>query len=371
MSPSASPYAQPADWNDDAGGAPRLTRAVLTLLALNVGVYFVQATVQGNLPEYLGFEGTRRVLDGRLWTPLTYMFVHGGLLHLAFNMFSLWMFGPRLERAWGTRAFTWFYLWCGLGGAAAHALFVRDGAGLVGASGAIFGLLLAFALRWPEEEVLFFGLVPMKMKWYAIFLGAITLASGAADAATGGGPAGGTSHLAHLGGLAFGALWLLRPAVPDVEHLRRRVSPAPDVDDGLSRPVPPRSTPRPRPERSAADEAVERSRALTGAAAAECGAAHRRTSLGAAARERAAGPPRENPQGGRPRPARAAERGAGVPPVAPSPAAVAAASAAASVAARRETLDRLLDKISAGGMASLSGEERRLLEETSRSLRDQ
>jgi hypothetical protein len=298
-------------------------------------------------------------------------------MHLAFNMFTLWMFGPRLERAWGTRALTWFYLWCGLGGAAAHALFVRGAPGmpvpgLVGASGAIFGVLLAFALRWPDEEVLFFGVVPMKMRWYALFLGAITLFSGAAQAAAGGGPGGGTSHLAHLGGLVFGALWLLRPAVPDVEHLRRRVSPAPDVDDGLSRPVPPRATPRPRerPERSAADEAVERSRALTvqpppsvvpptvvpPSALPPAGAPP--------------GPPRENPQGGRSRPARAAERGAGVPPAAPSPAAVAAASAAASVAARRETLDRLLDKISAGGMASLSGEERRLLEETSRSLRD-
>jgi hypothetical protein len=70
------------------------------------------------------------LLEGEWWTLVTYMFVHAGLMHLAFNMFTLWMFGPRLERAWGTRAFTWFYLWCGLGGAAAHALFVRGAPGM-------------------------------------------------------------------------------------------------------------------------------------------------------------------------------------------------------------------------------------------------
>jgi membrane associated rhomboid family serine protease len=356
----SSPYAQTADWNGGTPGTPRLTRAVLWLLALNVGVYFVQQTVQQNLPDYLGFGGLGKLLEGEWWTLVTYMFVHGGFLHLAFNMYALWMFGPRLEEAWGTRAFTWYYLWCGLGGVVAHMAFVRGGAGLVGASGAIFGLLLAFAVRWPDEEILFFGLVPMKMKWFALFLGAINLVSGAVDVATGG---GGVSHLAHLGGFVFGALWLARPAVPNVEHLRRRVSPAPDVSDGLPRAVPPRGTPRPRERGSAADEAVERSRALTTP-----------PPLPTIVPPAPPAPPRA------PRPARAAERGAASPPGAAPPSGpagpaegrpAAAALVASTAAARREVLDRLLDKISADGIASLTGEERRLLEETSRSLRDQ
>ncbi len=355
----SSPYAQTS--YDGGTGAPRLTRAVLWLLALNVAVYFVQETVQQNLGDFLGFRGLGGLMDGEFWTLVTYAFVHAGFWHLAFNMYALWAFGPRLEAEWGSRTFTGYYLWCGLGGAVAHALFVHDRTGLVGASGAVLGVLLAFALRWPDEEVLFFGVVPMKMRWYAVFIGAISVIGSVIDVAAGGGS--GVSNLAHLGGLVFGGLWLLRPAAPDVERFRQRVSPAPDVTDGLPRAIPPRSTPRPRERGSAADEAVERSRALT-TQPPPSGL----PTLGPPA------PPRDGPPSQRPRPARAAERGAAMPPGGP-PAGAAPATApmlpASTAAARREVLDRLLDKISANGIESLTGDERRLLEETSRSLRDQ
>jgi membrane associated rhomboid family serine protease len=353
----SSPYAQAP--YDGGTGTPRLTHAVLWLLALNVAVYFVQETVQQNLDAYLGFRGVAGLLEFEWWTLATYAFVHAGFWHLAFNMYALWAFGPRLEAEWGGRAFTAYYLWCGLGGAAAHALFVREPSVLVGASGAVLGVLLAFALRWPDEEVLFFGLVPMKMRWYAAFIGAISIVGSAIDVASGGGS--GVSNLAHLGGLVFGGLWLLRPAAPDVERFRQRVSPAPDVPDGLPRAIPPRSTPRPRERGSAADEAVERSRALT-TQPPPTGL----PTMGPPA------PPRDVPPSGRPRPARAAERGAVTPPGGPPGAApVVATLPASTAAARREVLDRLLDKISANGIESLTGDERRLLEETSRSLRDQ
>jgi membrane associated rhomboid family serine protease len=342
---------------DDGVGAPRLTRAVLWILALSVGVYFVQETVQQNLPTYLGFHGVAGLLEGEWWTLVSYAFVHAGFWHLAFNMYALWAFGPRLEARWGPRTFTWYYLWCALGGVVAHALFVRGGGPLVGASGAIYGLLLAFALRWPDEEVLFFGVVPMKVRWFVAFIAAIDLVLGVVDNVSGGG--GGIAHLAHLGGLAFGGLWLLRPAAPDMERLRQRVSPAPDVTDGLPRAVPPRSTPRPRERGSAADEAVERSRAIT-------------TQPPSPPPVPLLGPPAAPPRA--PRPARAAERGAAATPPSGPPAATATPVQpklpANTAAARREVLDRLLDKISANGIESLTGDERRLLEETSRSLRD-
>lgn len=346
----------------DGAGTPRLTRAVLWLLALTVAVYFVQETVQQNLPDYLGFGGAAGgvsgLLEGEFWTLVTYAFVHAGFWHLAFNMYALWAFGPRIEAEWGARTFTWYYLWCALGGVVAHALFVRGPSLLVGASAAVFGVLLAFAMRWPDDEILLFGVVPMKARWFVAFLATIDLVFGV----LGGGAGGGVAHLAHLGGLAFGGLWLLRPAAPDVERFRQRVSPAPDVTDGLPRAVPPRGTPRPRERGSAADEAVERSRALSAQPPSSI------PTLGPPA------PPRDGPPSGRPRPARAAERGpAATPPGGPPPSPVAAAPAklpASTAAARREVLDRLLDKISANGIESLSGDERRLLEETSRSLRD-
>ena len=348
----SSPYAR-STYDDGDAGTPRLTRAVLWLLSLTVAVYFVQETVQQNLPAYLGFHGLAGLLEGEFWTLVTYAFVHAGFWHLAFNMYVLWAFGPRLEAEWGPRTFTSYYLWCALGGVVAFALFVHGPALLVGASGAVLGVLLAYALRWPDQEVLFFGIVPMRMRWYAAFIGVISLVGSVLDVRSGGG--GGVSNLAHLGGLIFGGLWLLRPAAPDVERFRQRVSPAPDVTDGLPRAVPPRSTPRPRDRGSAADEAVERSRALTS-------------------------PPPMPPMGPpapprAPRPARAAERGAAATPPGGPPAGTAPLPMptlpVSTAAARREVLDRLLDKISANGIESLTGDERRLLEETSRSLRDQ
>jgi membrane associated rhomboid family serine protease len=212
----SSPYAQ-ATYDDGIAGTPRLTRAVLWLLALNVGVLFVQKTVEQNLPAYLGFHGVGGLLEGEFWTLITYAFVHAGFWHLAFNMYVLWAFGPRLEAEWGARPFALYYLWCALGGVAAFAAFGAGGS-LVGASGAVLGVLLAFALRWPDEEILFFGVVPMKMRWYAAFIGAMSMAGSAVEAT---GRTGGVSNLAHLGGLVFGGLWLLRPAAPDVERFRR------------------------------------------------------------------------------------------------------------------------------------------------------
>ena len=92
------------------------------------------------------------------------MFVHAWLAHIAFNMLTLWMFGPRLEHVWGTRSFLQFYIWCGLGGAIAHLIFAQHTA-VIGASGAISGVLVAYALRWPDEEVYLFGVIPMKSRW--------------------------------------------------------------------------------------------------------------------------------------------------------------------------------------------------------------
>ena len=113
--------------------SPRVTRAVLWLIATNVAIYFLQITVQEDLPAWLGFS-TAAFASRHWWTALTYMFVHAGFWHLLLNMYMLYAFGPRVERAWSTAGFSWYYLWCGLGGVLFH--FMLDQGGLlVGAVG--------------------------------------------------------------------------------------------------------------------------------------------------------------------------------------------------------------------------------------------
>src|SRR6185436_18234514 len=107
--------------------SPRLTRAVQWLIAINVAIYFLQITIVGadNMQSALGFSS--RNLSSAWWTVLTYMFVHGGFWHLALNMYTLWVFGPKLEQAWSPGEFFRYYILCGLGGWFFHLLFARDG----------------------------------------------------------------------------------------------------------------------------------------------------------------------------------------------------------------------------------------------------
>lgn len=139
----------------------------------------------------------------RPWSPLTYMFVHGGFWHVLVNLFVLFFFGPPLERAWGGREFLKFYLVAGLGGALGSLAFlplpaVQADTLVVGASGAIFGLMLAFALLWPDAKIYIWGILPMRAKWFVALLAGFTLY---ASFAAGG---GNVAHWAHLGGLVTG-----------------------------------------------------------------------------------------------------------------------------------------------------------------------
>src|SRR6476659_2146773 len=116
--------------------SPRITRAVQWLLALNIGVYFLQLTLFGSDAIFSSLALNPSRFPSAWWGLVTYMFVHGWLSHLVFSMFTLWMFGPRVEQVWGTRSFVQFYLWCGLGGAIAHLALAQHSA-VIGASGAI------------------------------------------------------------------------------------------------------------------------------------------------------------------------------------------------------------------------------------------
>ncbi|MDP4235721.1 MAG: rhomboid family intramembrane serine protease [Bacteroidota bacterium] len=138
------------------------------------------------------------------WQLISYMFLHGSFMHIAFNMLALWMFGLQFEVIWGPKKFLTYYFLCGLGGAVAHLLIspLLGGAGpLIGASGAVFGLLIAYGLLFPDQLVFVFFMLPMKAK-YAIGLFVVLefMSVGAAD---------NVGHLAHLGGAVVGLIYLL------------------------------------------------------------------------------------------------------------------------------------------------------------------
>ena len=299
--------------HDDEPMRPAMTPAVRWIIALNVAVFFLQLTVVGtdDTVRWLAFNA--HAIGTRPWTILTYMFVHAGFWHIASNLWLLFIFGPRVERAFGTRLFAMYYLWCGLGGWLAHLMIVPAGGYLLGASAAIFGVLLAYAVRWPDDEVQIFPLfITMKVRWLVVMLTAINLLFGLSTASQ----MGGVAYFAHLGGLTAGVLWFYAARAPRLERMRQRVSAVPDEPD-----EPPRAVPRPptrtRERVTETDDVIARSNAVAVQ-----------------------------------QPARA------VPPSGPPG------------KAKRSELDAVLDKISDLGLDSLTPGERRLLEEMSKRLRD-
>jgi membrane associated rhomboid family serine protease len=246
----------------DERATPRSSRAVQVLIALNAAILFLQWTLVSDADAFatLGFhEGS---LPRALWTSVSYMFVHFGLWHLVVNMYALYVFGPRLETVMGTRAFSLYYLWCGIGGAVAHLLFVRTGV-LIGASAAVLGVMFGYAQQWPDEEVALFGVVPMRAWTMVMLFAATNLALGLLDAETATGTGGWHAYLAHAGGLAFGWLYMRTPPAASIERLRQRISPAPDYQDETPRAIP-RTLPRTRTsaQRDDVDEIVAKSKAV-------------------------------------------------------------------------------------------------------------
>lgn len=190
---------------------------VKNLLIINV-LFFVAQLVIGDSVSLPGLEplGLTAVLalwpiDHPYFKPyqvFTHMFTHGGIGHIFFNMFGLWMFGRMLENIWGPKKFLFFYLVCGLAAAATHLgvqYFTGSFSFAVGASGAVMGIFAAFAYLFPNSELyLMFIPIPIKAKYAVIGLAAIDLFGGL-------GKFGGTgiAHWAHLGGAAAGFILVL------------------------------------------------------------------------------------------------------------------------------------------------------------------
>lgn len=176
-----------------------LTPVVKRLLIAN-GIVFLATWAIGHELVFDWFAFQPRRVFTRPWGAFTYMFVHADFMHVFFNMLAIFFFGPPLESRWGGREFFKFYLVCGLGGVLLSFLFVP--AAVVGASAAAYGLMLAFAMNWPDSPIYIWGILPVKAKWLVAFLFVMSLFSAF------GTEMGGVAHMAHLGGLVTGFLYL-------------------------------------------------------------------------------------------------------------------------------------------------------------------
>jgi membrane associated rhomboid family serine protease len=233
MSYSESPYGMPP--------------VVKNLLIINVLFFLGKiafARLDINLNDIFGLHYFSSELF-KPWQIVTYMFMHGNFTHLFFNMFALWMFGKTIEYNWGTKRFFYYYMICGLGAGliqlyvcAIRIFFLSKSlpqdaidlvysnglqllqnnqnyigdlgklnlainTGTVGASGSIFGLLLAFGMMFPDARIYVYFLIPIKARWFVIIYGALELIYGVT------GTADGVAHFAHLGGMLFGFLLIM------------------------------------------------------------------------------------------------------------------------------------------------------------------
>jgi membrane associated rhomboid family serine protease len=202
-------YGRPTALSYSFGPGP-ITPAVKWIIWANVGA-FLATIIFPVITDYLGLI-PQAVFERRwIWQPVTYMFLHQGITHILFNMLGIWMFGVELERMWGTRFFLRYYAVTGIGAAITTlvvSLLPFDAAALtyravtIGASGALYGLLLAFALYYPNRPILMFMLFPIPAKYFVIIIGAISFLS----STSGGAPT--VAHAAHLGGMIFGYFYL-------------------------------------------------------------------------------------------------------------------------------------------------------------------
>lgn len=191
---------------------PGFRGAVKWLIIINIAIFTLQWFSPG-LNQYLIYYGAVTpalvVKRGMIWQLATYLFLHGGPGHVLFNMLALWMFGTELESTWGTRRFLQFYFFSGIGAGVCVVildyLFSNPLIPTLGASGAIYGILLAWAVLWPDRIILFSFLFPIKVKYFVLIFGALAFYNSF-------GPNTGVSEVAHLGGMLFGYIFLKLPA---------------------------------------------------------------------------------------------------------------------------------------------------------------
>ena len=183
------------------------TDAIKILVSVNFGIFLLQtiARTEGMFFPLFGLVPKLGWSEFMLWQPFTYLFFHGSIWHVLINMFVLWMFGSELERLWGKEHFLKFYFVTGVGAGLVTMIFgLNSMTPIVGASGAVYGVLLAYGLTYPNRTVYLYGIIPIKSLWFVIGIGVIAFMSSFDNVSQ-------ISHLTHLSGMMIGYLMLKRP----------------------------------------------------------------------------------------------------------------------------------------------------------------
>lgn len=183
------------------------TDAIKTLISVNFAIFILQSISSSEIMFFSNFGLVPKLAWSQLkiWQPFTYMFFHGDIWHVLINMFVLWMFGSELERVWGKKNFLRFYFITGVGSGLGTMLFgLQSTIPIVGASGAIYGVLLAYGVMFPNRTVYLYGIIPIKSIWFVIGIGVIAFFSSFNNFTN-------ISHLTHLFGMIIGYLYLKRP----------------------------------------------------------------------------------------------------------------------------------------------------------------
>ena len=183
------------------------TDAIKILVSVNFGIFLLQtiARTEGMFFPLFGLVPKMVWSEFMLWQPFTYLFFHGSIWHVLINMFVLWMFGSELERLWGKEHFLKFYFVTGVGAGLVTIIFgLNSMTPIVGASGAVYGVLLAYGLTYPNRTVYLYGIIPIKSLWFVIGIGVIAFMSSFDNVSQ-------ISHLTHLSGMVIGYLMLKRP----------------------------------------------------------------------------------------------------------------------------------------------------------------
>ena len=183
------------------------TDAIKTLISVNFAIFILQSISSSEIIFFSNFGLVPKLVWSQLkiWQPFTYMFFHGDIWHVLINMFVLWMFGSELERVWGKKNFLRFYFITGVGSGLGTMLFgLQSTIPIVGASGAIYGVLLAYGVMFPNRTVYLYGIIPIKSIWFVIGIGVIAFFSSFNNFTN-------ISHLTHLFGMIIGYLYLKRP----------------------------------------------------------------------------------------------------------------------------------------------------------------
>ena len=183
------------------------TDAIKTLISINFGIFVLQSISSSEMMFFSNFGLVPKLVWSQLkiWQPFTYMFFHGDIWHVLINMFVLWMFGSELERVWGKKNFLRFYFVTGVGSGLGTMIFgLQSMTPVVGASGAVYGVLLAYGVIFPNRTVYLYGIIPIKSFWFVIGIGLIAFISSFNNVSN-------ISHLTHLFGMIIGYLYLKRP----------------------------------------------------------------------------------------------------------------------------------------------------------------